>query len=174
MRSMVPIPRYCAMCSAELVDRVPPLDSRSRRMCPKCGFVDYLQPKIAAGSIPEIDGKIALIRRGVDPRSGYWSFPCGFMEIDEDVASAAKRETEEETGFRVELMGHLGTYSYAKSLHGGSIVIVAYRSRVVGGEPKANDDAVDIRLVRPEEIPWGELAFQSSHEALSDWMKNRL
>ena len=168
---MIESPKYCARCGHELEDRVPPLDHRPRRMCPACGFVHYAQPKVAAGSIPEKDGKIALVQRGIGPRKGYWSFPCGFMEIDEDVASAAKRETEEETGLRVELTGHLGTYSYAESPHGGSIVIVAYASRVVGGELRAPDDVGDARWTRPGEIPWDDLAFQSSHEALRDWLR---
>jgi len=161
------------MCSTALITKVPELDNRERHVCPKCGFVHYIQPKIAAGSIPERDGKIVLIKRGVPPREGYWSFPCGFMEADEDVAATAKRETEEETGLEVELTGQLGTYSYSTTDHGVSIVIVAYRSRITGGTLKPDDDVVDAKFVDPKEIPWDDLAFQSSHDALTDWLKPR-
>lgn len=168
---MTRAPRFCGQCAAELVLKVPELDSRERLVCPRCGHVHYLQPFVAAGSIPEQDGKIVLIRRGVDPRKGYWSFPCGFMEIDEDVQSTALRETREETGLQIEITGHLGTYSYANSLDGRSIVIVAYRSRIVGGSLQPGDDVTEARWVPVQEIPWEELAFQSSHEALRDWMR---
>ena len=171
---MIEIPKFCSRCSAKLIEKIPPLDNRPRRVCPKCGQVHYVQPKIAAGSIPEKDGKIVLIKRGVEPRTGYWSFPCGFMEIDENVEGTAKRETEEETGLNVELSGHLGTYSYAESHDGGSIVIVVYRSRVLGGELKPDDDVVDAKWVGPQEINWDELAFRSSHDALRDWLKGNL
>ncbi|MHC4605398.1 MAG: NUDIX hydrolase [Planctomycetota bacterium] len=170
---MIPVPRYCSACSAELVTKVPPLDNRERYVCPKCGHIHYVQPKVAAGTIPERDGRIVLVKRAVEPRKGFWSFPCGFMEIDEDLPGTAKRETEEETGLPVELDGHLGTYSYADSIHGGSIVIAAYFARIADGELKPGDDVCEAKFVRPEEINWDELAFRSTRDALRDWLKAR-
>jgi ADP-ribose pyrophosphatase YjhB (NUDIX family) len=149
--------------------RVPKGDHRPRHACSQCDFVHYLDPKVACGSLPEIEDKIVLIKRNVEPRVGFWSFPCGFMEIDETVELAAKRETHEETGLQVELDGHLGTYSYPDSWFGGAVVVVVYRSRVVGGSLQAGDDADQARLFSPSEIPWNELAFRSSFAALQDW-----
>ena len=163
---MIEIPKFCSRCSAKLIEKIPPLDNRPRRVCPKCGQVHYVQPKIAAGSIPEKDGKIVLIKRGVEPRTGYWSFPCGFMEIDENVEGTAKRETEEETGLNVELSGHLGTYSYAESHDGGSIVIVVYRSRVLGGELKPDDVSEETvsQHLYTKDLPDPELVLRTSGE----------
>lgn len=168
---MIQVPRFCSMCASPLEPKTPPLDNRERLVCPKCGHVAYLQPKVAAGTITESDGKIVLIRRGVDPKKGCWSFPCGYMEIDEAVATTAKRETEEETGLQIELTGHLGTYSYADSPVGGSIVIVVYRARATGGELVPGDDVTEAKFVRPDRIIWDELAFRSTHDALRDWLK---
>ncbi len=169
----IPDPCYCILCGAGLERRRPVDDHRERKVCPACGHVHYQQPKIAAGVVVELDGGVVLIRRGVPPRRGTWSFPCGFMEIDETVEQAAIRETREESGLEVELTGHLGTYSYVQSWHGGSVVVVAYSGRVTGGEPRAGDDATELRIARPEEIPWAELAFESSRSALEDWLKRR-
>ncbi len=44
---------FCPRCGAALVEAVPPLDSRVRRMCPACGFVAYQNPKVAAGTLPQ-------------------------------------------------------------------------------------------------------------------------
>ncbi len=156
-----------------MAQRVPDGDHRERAVCTKCDFIHYQQPKIAAGTIVDLDGGIVLIKRAVDPRKDFWSFPCGFQEIDETVEQAATRETEEECGLRVELDGHIGTYSYVQSWHGGAVVVVAYRARVTGGELRAGDDAADVRIVRPDAIPWDDLAFKSSHAALKDWLRLR-
>ncbi len=103
---------FCPRCAAPLVDKVPELDNRPRRVCPKCAFVVYVNPKIAAGTVPVRDGRIALIRRGIEPSRGRWSWPCGYVEIDETVEEAAARETREESGLVVRLGSLLGTYSY--------------------------------------------------------------
>lgn len=153
--------------------KVPAHDNRPRAVCTKCGFIHYQQPKIAAGTIVEVDGGIVLIRRGVEPRVGYWSFPCGFQEIDETVEQTAVRETLEETGLRVEILNHLGTYSYVQSWHGGAVVVVAYRARALGGDLTATDDATEAKLVKPDEIPWAELAFKSTTSAIRDWLSFR-
>src|SRR5581483_8079246 len=111
---MAPIldPKFCSRCGAPMSKAVPPGDSHPRHVCTKCAFIHYLDPKVACGTIAEADGRFVLIERGIDPRKGFWSFPCGFMEIDETTEQAALRETKEETGLDVALEGHLGTYSY--------------------------------------------------------------
>ncbi|MBI2899896.1 MAG: NUDIX hydrolase [Planctomycetes bacterium] len=166
-------PKFCSQCGAPMTKRVPEGDHRPRHACSRCGFVHYLDPKVACGSIPESDGRIVLIRRNIEPRLGTWTFPCGFMEVDETVEEAARRETKEETGLAVELTDPLGTFSYSDTWWGGSIVVVAFASRVVGGELCAGTDAGEARLFRTGEIPWGELAFRSSVAALRAWFSRK-
>ncbi len=170
---MAPIldPKFCVRCGAPMARAVPPDDHRERHVCTKCRFVHYLDPKVACGTIAEQDGRFALIQRNIDPRKGYWSFPCGFMEVDETTEQAAARETLEETGLSVELSGLLGTYSYKDSFYGGAIVVVVYRAKVRGGALRAADDVCDARLISPVEIPWESLAFESTRSALRDWLR---
>lgn len=152
---------------------IPPGDSRERHVCTRCAWVHYLDPKVACGTIAEINGSVALIQRNIDPRKGFWSFPCGFMEIDETTEQAAIRETREETGLHVELEDHLGTYSYPDNYYGGAIVVVVYRAQVLGGTLHADDDCCDAKLVSPAEIPWDLLAFKSSVSALREWLRRK-
>lgn len=166
-------PKFCSRCGGPIAKAVPPQDHRPRHVCGACGFVHYLDPKVACGTVAELDGRIALIQRAIDPRKGFWSFPCGFMEIDETTEQAAVRETREETGLDVRLDGLLGAYSYTDTFYGGAIVVVVYRAAVTGGRLRADDDVCDARMVTPAEIPWDQLAFTSSHAALRDWLRLR-
>jgi ADP-ribose pyrophosphatase YjhB (NUDIX family) len=166
-------PRFCVKCGAPMTRAVPPDDHRERHVCSACRFVHYLDPKVACGTIAERDGQFALIRRNIDPRKGFWSFPCGFMEIDETTEEAAIRETREETGLEVEVDSLLGTYSYRESFFGGAIVVVVYHARVRGGTLQAADDCCEARMIGPSEVPWDLLAFQSSHSAVRDWLRRK-
>ena len=166
--------RHCPHCGARLASRRPPGDSRDRLVCRACGFVFYMGLKVAAGTVAVHEGRIVLVRRGVPPGEGLWSFPCGYAEVSETLEVCAVRETAEETGLEVRLTGLLGAYSYPPEVDDVSrVAVLAYAAEVVGGTPAAGDDATDVRLVLPDEIPWDDLAFQSSHDALRDWLALR-
>lgn len=166
--------RHCPHCGARLATRRPAGDSRDRLVCSACGFVFYMGLKVAAGTVAVHEGRIVLVRRGVPPGEGLWSFPCGYAEVSETLESCAVRETAEETGLEVRLTGLLGAYSYPPEVDDVSrVAVLAYAAEVVGGTPAAGDDATDVRLVLPSEIPWDDLAFRSSHDALRDWLALR-
>src|SRR5688572_6257657 len=166
-------PKFCSRCGGPVAKAILPRDHRPRHVCSACGFVHYLDPKVACGTIAEQDGRFALIQRGIEPKKGAWSFPCGFMEIDETTEQAAIRETREETGLEVRLSGLLGTYSYTDSFFGGAIVVVVYRAAVKGGTLNADDDCCDAKMIAADEMPWEKLAVTSSHAAITDWLRLR-
>ena len=161
--------RFCPLCGAALIRQPIPPDRKEEAVCPTCDFVFYLNPKLVAGAIPAKDGRILLVRRAIEPALGKWTFPGGFVDWGESVGEAAVRETREETGLAVDLGGLLGVYSYP----GVPVVIVVYRARPNGGALMANHEVQELAWVLPEEIPWEELAFPSTREALRDWLQNR-
>ena len=166
---------YCPRCATPLVERVPEFDNRTRRVCPKCGFVVYVNPKIAAGTVPVRDGRIAMVRRGIDPGRGLWSWPCGYVEIDESVEEGALRETREECGPVVRLGPLLGAYSYpvrTADVHSATtgLVVMAWATTGAEGDLAPGDDAADAAWFDVAKIPWDELAFDSSRRALADWL----
>jgi ADP-ribose pyrophosphatase YjhB (NUDIX family) len=160
--------RFCPLCGGALQPRVVPPDGREHPVCVGCGFVFYLHPKVVAATIPVSDGRILLTRRAIEPSRGLWTFPGGYVDWGEDVRDAGRRETLEEVGLAVQLDGLLGIYSYPDA----PVVIVVFHATVPdGAEPVANaDEVLEVQYFAPEEIPWDELAFPSTREALRDWV----
>jgi NADH pyrophosphatase NudC (nudix superfamily) len=75
--------QYCPRCAA-LLSRLLPTEDWPRLVCDR-GHILYVNPKLVVGVIPERRGRILLLRRAIDPRYGFWTYPGGFMEIDESV-----------------------------------------------------------------------------------------
>jgi ADP-ribose pyrophosphatase YjhB (NUDIX family) len=162
-----PTVRYCSRCGGEL--RFGPIEGeeRDRLGCLNCGFVFYVNPRLVVTTLPITDtGEVMLIRRGIEPAYDKWAQPGGFLEIDETVRDAAIRETLEETGLEVEPGAILGLYSWVRA----AVVVVAYEARIVGGRPLTTRESLETRPFAPEEIPWPEIAFETSIRALRDWV----
>jgi ADP-ribose pyrophosphatase YjhB (NUDIX family) len=60
----------------------------------------------------------------------------------------------------------VGVYSYP----GSPIVIVVYRAAVTGGTLATCHENDRVEWVTPADIPWEELAFPSTHEALREFL----
>ena len=138
-----------------------------RLVCVNCSFIFYQDPKVVAGTIFTVKGGIVLLKRGVEPAMGKWVFPGGYVDRGESVQEAAIRETREESQVGVKLGSLLNVYSYS----GSPNVIVVYTAEVVSGELAAGDESVDAAVFMPENIPWDELAFDSTRDALKDYIR---
>lgn len=136
-------------------------------MCRNCSFIFYLDPKVVVGTVFTIDNRVALLRRGIEPAIDRWVFPGGYVDRGESVQDAAVRETREESHLDVKVRSLLGVYSYP----GTDNVIVVYTAEVIGGHLKAGDECVEAQTFDVSEIPWDELAFPSTKEALQDYVR---
>jgi ADP-ribose pyrophosphatase YjhB (NUDIX family) len=150
------------------------LESRSLRdgdperlVCTACEFVFYLDPKLAVGTIITDDrNRVVLVRRAIEPGYGKWVFPGGYVDRGEEVRAAAVREAREETGLEVRLERLINIYSYA----GRVPVIVVYSATMMGGCLGCDEEGLEARFFEPETIPWEELAFRSTREALQEFL----
>jgi len=158
---------FCPRCGHQLEERLLDGELKPQKVCGNCGFIFYLNPKVAAGTIPQQDGKIWLIRRNIEPSFGSWTYPGGYVDLGERVPDAAVRETYEETMLRVRLDRLLNVYSYGKS----GIVMIAYCATVISGSPAITPESREIRPFHPDEIPWDDLAFPSTREALAEYVR---
>ena len=163
--------RHCFVCGEPLKKKLVPADKKKRLVCIDCGHITYLNPRVVAGFIPlTSDGRVALLRREIEPARGKWSYPAGYQEIGETVEAAAVRETWEEIRSRASITGLVGIYSYADA----GVVTIVYHGKLKRGErPRPGIESQDVKLFRPSQIPWKELAFRSTRHALQDWMKQR-
>ena len=167
-QDQTPYFRYCPRCGSGLETRVLKAGDIPRRVCTDCGFVFYLDPKLAVGTIiGDEAGRVLLIQRAIEPGYGKWVFPGGFVERGEEVTEAARREAREESGFEVRLDRLVGVYSYT----GRVPVVLVYAAMPTSGTLDWRDEGLDGRFVDPADIPWPDLAFLSTAEALRDYLK---
>jgi ADP-ribose pyrophosphatase YjhB (NUDIX family) len=159
--------RFCPRCGGTLDRKIVKSNEPRRLVCQACSFIFYQDPKVVAGTVFTLEGGIVLLQRGVEPSLGKWVFPGGYVDRGESVQDAAVRETREESQLDVKLGPLLNVYSYRRSPN----VIVVYTAKVTGGELVAADESVDARIFKPEEIPWNDLAFDSTREALNDYIR---
>jgi ADP-ribose pyrophosphatase YjhB (NUDIX family) len=137
-----------------------------RLVCRACEFVFFLDPKVATGVIFTLNGGIVLVQRAIEPRSGKWVFPGGYVDRGEPLEAAALREVKEESGLDVRLTRLLGAYSYP----GNAVILIVYTGEVTGGALRTDEENQDIRPFPPAEIPWDELAFPTTTQALRDYL----
>src|SRR5437016_5351647 len=102
--------RFCPLCGAGLSSRLLKPGEPERLVCGGCDFVFYLDPKVAAGTLVTVEGRLLLLRRAIEPRYGMWVFPGGFVDRGENPEQAAIREAREEAGIEVVVRGLHGVY----------------------------------------------------------------
>jgi ADP-ribose pyrophosphatase YjhB (NUDIX family) len=132
--------------------------------CATCGYRALWSPEPVAAAIPrDEDGRIWLLRRTLHEGAGRWTFPGGYVELGESVEDAARRETREEMEIDVELGPLVGVYSRGEE----RTVLVVFDARALG-TPRETEEASEVRAFAPAELPWDELAFWSTEQALRD------
>lgn len=111
---------------------------------------------VVDGEIWPINGsQVAIVENGrvlvqFRPWPPGWELPGGHCDRDEDPAAAAARECEEETGFRVNILGLVGVYTWEGLRSAGDAV---YLAEIVGGRRHWNLEAWITRFVAPAELP---------------------
>ena len=144
---------------------------KDQLLCPNCGKVveKYRNPFPTVDIIIETGkqkGGIVLIKRKNPPFG--WALPGGFVDYGESLESAAKREAEEETSLKVELLYQLGAYSDPSRDPRHHTISVVFVGRATG-MPKAADDAIDVGIFDRHSLP-NPMAFDHK-EILRDYFK---
>ena len=162
-----PTCRFCPLCRGPLESRLLKDGDPPRLVCSSRSFIFSLDPKLAAGTVIIDDrGRIALVKRAIEPGYGKWVFPGGYVDRGEEVQHAAVREAREETGLDIRIDRLINIYSYT----GRTPVIVVYAATMLSGTLACDEEGLAAKFFDPDTIPWDELAFRSTHEALREFL----
>lgn len=114
------------------------------------------------GCLVTYQDEVMLCRRAIEPRSGLWTLPAGFMENGETAEEGALRETWEEARARP-VLGHL--HSVYSIPHINQVYLI-YRAELEAPEFAAGPESLEVKLYSVADIPWDDLAFHSIEFAL--------
>jgi len=147
---------FCPKCGGRLARRE--LEGREREVCVSCGAIHYRQLIVGAGALIEHGVSLLLVRRATPPFQGCWGLPAGHVEADESPATAAARETFEETGLQVIVRHLVDAYFFDDHPKGCGIFLV-YACDVVEGVAATTTEASSVaffsRDILPEELAGG-------------------
>lgn len=161
--------KFCPNCGASIEARIPPGDDRKRDCCTRDGEIFYHNPLVVVGTIAEWQDRVLLCRRAIEPRSGFWTLPAGFLELGESAAAAGARETREEACAEVDL-GPM--FSFINVAHIGQIHMF-YRAAMRDGRHTPGPESADTALLRVDQIPWSQLAFPTIVLTLKHYFADR-
>ena len=157
--------KFCPRCKAPLELKV--VQDKKRPVCSSCGRVMYHDPKVAAATVVESDGKVLMVKRATEPGLGMWSLPGGYVDRGEVVERAAEREVEEETGLKVRVTDLVKISSEA----GHPVILIAYDSQTVGGQINPGPEVLEVGFFPLDGLP--PLAFPRDHQILQTWKNQR-
>jgi len=163
--------KFCPACGQPVEMKVPEGDHLPRAVCTACGTIHYENPRVIAGCVIEVDGRILMCKRAIEPRHGFLTIPAGFMENGESVQQAAAREAMEEALAHVQIGSLLAVVSVLRAHQ----VHIMFRARLDPAHPQfgIGPESLESQLYAESEIPWPEVAFLSVEFALRRYLDDR-
>ena len=161
--------KYCPACGSTVAHEIPEGDDRLRHVCHSCGNIQYENPKLVVGCIPEWEERLLFCRRDIEPRKGKWTLPAGFMENNETAAAGAARETWEEARAKVRIIAPYRVYD----LPFVNQVYFMFRAQMTSPDFQTTPESSEVRLMHEKDVPWDDIAFPVIRETLKNYFKDR-
>jgi 8-oxo-dGTP diphosphatase len=159
--------KFCPVCGGHLENRLIRAAEPERLVCTACDFIFYIDPKLAVIALVPYQGGLVMVRRAIQPGYGLWVVPGGFVDVGEKVEEAVVRETLEETNLTVRVVRLLNVHSY----HQSRTVVLSYITEYLSGELTAGDEELEAQVFTQEEIPWEDIAFSSTRDAMKEYVQ---
>lgn len=136
----------------------------------------YPRPALTVDAIVFLQEKkgcqVLLIQRGREPFKGKWALPGGFVNMDELLEKACKRELNEETGLTLEKMEQFKAYdAMDRDPRHRTISVVFYARVPEKKQVKGGDDAARAQWFPISDLP--EMAFDHK-QILNDFFNTKI
>ena len=148
------LPIYCPRCGSILSNKYEGGKQRPACDSPGCGYFHFTDVSIGCGAVVIHEGRALLIQRGLEPGRGNWQIPGGYVEDDEEIASAVEREVFEEAGIKANVEKVIG-FRHSANLNGLSSpnLYVVFRLKHLSGEPRFDgEETIDAGYFSMSEI----------------------
>jgi 8-oxo-dGTP diphosphatase len=106
--------------------------------------------------------RVLLIQRGSESFKGTYALPGGFVDLNETVEDACRREVMEETGVKIGKLRLIGVYSKPGRDPRGPTVSIAYMALIRAAVAKGGDDASNAEWVSD----WKSLPLAFDHKQI--------
>lgn len=114
------------------------------------------RPVVGVGAIVIKEGRVLLVRRGINPGKGLWAIPGGGLKLGETLQQGAEREIEEETGVVIKAGDPVYSFDFFDYDKENRLrfhyVIVDMMGEYISGEPQGGDDAQEARWLAPGDL----------------------
>ena len=162
--------KYCPRCGAQ---KLQPNDAKSF-VCLSCGFAYYHSSAAVVTAIIECDDKIILTQRANEPHKGLLALPGGFVDYEESLEDALIREIQEELNLTITAPAYLCSDS-ERYLSEDVVYFCAIAFYVVKENDISNitahDDIDAFLLIKPGDVDYDKLAFETDGAAIDKYRK---
>jgi 8-oxo-dGTP diphosphatase len=146
--------------------------SQERSRCPRCGFVDYQNPRPCVCILILRDRHVLLARRAVEPVKNMWDIPGGFVDAGESAEQAVVREALEEASLHVRVCDYLGSLPDVYGDRGVPTLNFCFVAEIISGELRAQSDVAELQWVSLDSPP-EQMAFAHQQQMLQ-WGREKV
>ncbi len=164
--------RFCPRCGVEH-----PSPGAIPFRCQACAFSMYFGPVAAVGALIVNDAnELLVVRRSRDPGKGQWGLPGGFVDPQETVEQALRREVFEEVKLKLDSAALLTTFPNQYDYQGvvSQVIDFYYVARCIDAAAIVLElsELDDFSWVHPANAPLNDMAFDSNRRAIEFWAKS--
>jgi 8-oxo-dGTP diphosphatase len=131
------------------------------------------RPVVGVGAVVMKEGKVLLVKRGIDPSKGLWAIPGGSLKLGETLQAGAEREIMEETAITIKAKDPVYSFDFFERDDDGRVrfhyVIVDMIADYITGEVQGGDDALEARWVSQGELK--EMEVSKNTLKIIDYLK---
>ena len=164
--------KFCPKCGSDKFEK----SGDKSLKCSACNFHFFFNSAAAvAALIANNEGKLMLVRRGVEPDYGKFDLPGGFVDPGETAENAIKRELWEELGMKTKTVRYLGS-APNQYIFSGYCVFTLDMAFVVTPESinnlKPMDDILDYNFYAEQDFNYEDIPAPSIKQFVKDFFKD--